>query len=64
MSVMPSKLGFVVLGGDFHAHLGNLEDTPVEQLDWHLPARVPVTPDGNVAEVHDMAGKLLIDTCR
>jgi hypothetical protein len=30
----------VLSGGDFNAHLGNLEDTPVEQLDgsWlHVP---------------------------
>jgi hypothetical protein len=41
-----SNLSYVVLGCDFNAHYhGNLEDTPVEQLDWQLPARVPVTLD-------------------
>jgi hypothetical protein len=60
-----STLGYVVLGGsDFNAHLGNLADTHVEQLDWHLPTRVPVTVDGNVAEVHNVVGNLLMDTCR
>jgi hypothetical protein len=48
----------------FTAHLGNLKDTPVEQLDWQLPARVHVTLDGNVAAVHNMAGTLLMGTCR
>jgi hypothetical protein len=55
-------LGCVVLGGDFNAHLGNLADTPVEQLDWQWPAPVTVTLDGDVAEVHNVAGELLMDT--
>jgi hypothetical protein len=39
-----STLGYVVHGGHFNAHLGNLEDTPVEQLDWQLPVHVSRLP--------------------
>ena len=59
-----SNLGYVVLGGDFNAHLGSLSDTPVEQLDLQLPVRVPFSLDGDVAEVHNVAGRLLMDTCK
>lgn len=62
-----STLGYVLIGGDFNAHLGALGDTPVEEPRLQLPARVPVQTtysDGSiVVEGHNIAGRLLMDTC-
>ena len=52
-------------GGDFNAQLlGSLLDTPAEQLDLRLPVRVAVSLDDDGVEVHNLAGRLLMDTCR
>jgi hypothetical protein len=44
-------------GGDSAMHIWKLA-TPTHlwsRSDWQLPARVPVTLDGNVAEVQNVA---------
>lgn len=60
-----SSLGYVILGGDFNAHLGALGDAPIDELaGGQLPARSPViVSDGSGTEVHNVAGQLLVDTC-